>query len=79
MITKYNSFEEIDARLKILRLQREIATENLKLHLNKVKSDLSPVQFFSGFKGSLQQMALTFALQKLSRLFRRTRQLELLN
>jgi len=71
MTTKYSSFKEIDERLKILELQREIHIENLKLNLNRFKTDLSPSQFFGGFKGTLKQLALTFAIKKLSNLFRK--------
>jgi hypothetical protein len=79
MIKNYNSFKEIDERLKILKLQREIHLENLKLNLNRAKADLSPAQFFVGLKGTLQQMALTFAIQKLSKVFRKRRRPELLD
>lgn len=42
MATTYRSFEEIDQRLKILSLQRQIHKESLKLHLSQTKSDLVP-------------------------------------
>lgn len=45
MIKHYESFEDIDNRLKILKLQREIDQENLKLHLQHTKKDLVPRQF----------------------------------
>ena len=39
MIKQYNSFEEIDNQLKILKLQREINKESLKLNLKHSKID----------------------------------------
>ncbi|WP_430682078.1 DUF6327 family protein [Maribacter aestuarii] len=42
MNTRYNSFEEIDTRLKILKLQREINRESLKINLNQAKINIVP-------------------------------------
>lgn len=42
MNTKYSSFEEIDTRLKILKLQRSIDQEGLKVNLNSAKINLLP-------------------------------------
>lgn len=42
MNTKYSSFEEIDTRLKILKLQRSIDQEGLKVNLNSAKINLVP-------------------------------------
>jgi hypothetical protein len=78
MTTKYNSFEEIDQRLRILKLQRKIYLENLKLNLNRARTGLSPIQLFNGFRGTLQQRALTFAIHQLSRIFGKSRHDKLL-
>lgn len=71
MNKQYGSFEEIDQRLKILSLQREIDIENLKLKLSHAKAYLSPAQLLGGLRGTLQQIAISFAVQKLSRVFRK--------
>ena len=42
MNIRYNSFEEIDTRLKILKLQREIDRESLKMNLNRAKISIVP-------------------------------------
>ncbi|MFX0557867.1 DUF6327 family protein [Maribacter sp. CXY002] len=69
---QYHTFEEIDERLRIIKLSREIHIENLKFKLNRVKTDMYPTNLLGNFKGSIQQMILTFAIQKLSRIFRRS-------
>lgn len=66
MAKQYNSFSEIDARLRILKLQREIDTESLKLRLNRTKANLYPISLLGGTKGILQKILLTFAIKKLS-------------
>ncbi len=45
MVKGYSSFEEIDTRLKILELQREIDQESLKLNVQNAKVDLVPRLF----------------------------------
>ncbi|NNE77516.1 MAG: hypothetical protein HKN31_10645 [Pricia sp.] len=72
MTKRYNSFEEIDARLRILNLQREIDTESLKLHFNQAKTNFYPTRLMGGFSGMVQKALLTFAIKKLSSLFRRS-------
>jgi len=42
MVKGYTSFEEIDNRLKILELQREINQEVLKLNIQNARVDLVP-------------------------------------
>ena len=71
MTKQHASFEEIDARLRILKLQREIDMESLKLNFNQVKMNFYPTQWMGGFSGLLQNIILTFAIRKLSRLFQR--------
>lgn len=71
MMQRYSTFEEIDERLKILRLQKEIHIEGLKYNLHRAKSDLYPKLLMDGLGGSLKQFALAYAIQRLSRLFRK--------
>jgi hypothetical protein len=68
---KYNSFKEIDERLMVLKLQRKIEIESLKLNLNQAKNNLRPLQLAGSLKGSLQQIILTFAIKKLKAIFNR--------
>lgn len=43
----YTSFEEIDQHLKRLKLERDIAWEELKLMKNEYKEDLKPMNWIS--------------------------------
>ncbi|WP_146032801.1 DUF6327 family protein [Arenibacter sp. NBRC 103722] len=68
---QYNSFKEIDERLMVLKLQRKIEIESLKLNINQVKANLRPLQLAGNLKGSIQQMLLIYAIRKLKSIFRR--------
>ncbi|AKA34223.1 DUF6327 family protein [Flagellimonas lutaonensis] len=76
--TRYRSFDEIDKRLKILRLQREIDRENLKLHLAKAKARLLPLQVFVQTTGVLKNFMIALAAKKITHLFRKRRSAEAL-
>lgn len=71
MEIQYHSFSEIDDRLRILKLRREIDKESLKLHLNQAKADFYPIHLMEGVSGIVQKIALTFAIKKLSQLVRK--------
>ncbi|WP_157941264.1 MULTISPECIES: DUF6327 family protein [Arenibacter] len=71
---QYNSFKEIDERLMVLKLQRKIEIESLKLNLNQAKSNLRPLQLAGSLKGSFQKILLTFAIKKLKAIFNRRRE-----
>lgn len=55
MVKGYTSFEEIDKRLKVLELQREISKESLKLMVHNARVDLIPKTFRSGIGTSFTQ------------------------
>ncbi|MCP9199297.1 DUF6327 family protein [Gramella sp. GC03-9] len=63
----YNSFEEIDKDLKILKLQTEIDKEEIKLSMDKVKSGMSPVSLIGSAVGSIVQKAIL--LKAVSKIF----------
>ena len=65
MMKNYSSFTEIDHRLKILGLQREIDKESLKLNLRRLKIDLYPSQFMVGFKEIIQRSLISLVVTKL--------------
>ncbi len=71
MEIQYHSFSEIDDRLKILKLRREIDKENLKLHLNHATANFYPLKLMGGVSGIVQKIALTFAIKKLTKIFRK--------
>ena len=77
---RYSSFEEIDTRLRVLELQREIDKENLKLNLNSAKTNLLPSQLRSGLglSDTLKKLALTFVLKKVLKRFKDRRDERLL-
>ncbi|SDL37219.1 DUF6327 family protein [Kriegella aquimaris] len=64
MTKKYSSFTEIDNDLKVLRLQREIAKESLKLDLNNAKTHLSPNQIMGVASFKIKQLLIDFTLSK---------------
>lgn len=80
MTKQYKSFDEIDERLKILNLQREIYKESLKLDLNKAKTHLFPAHLANGLGGMglLQKLALSFVAKKLLQRLRSRKQKELI-
>jgi len=68
---QYHTFEEIDERLRIIELRRKIHVEELKMKLNRAKTDFYPTHLIGNFKVSIQQMALSYVIQKLSGIFRK--------
>ncbi|CAZ97984.1 DUF6327 family protein [Zobellia galactanivorans] len=64
MTKKYSSFSEIDHDLKILRLQREIAKESLKLDLKITKDHLEPRQMIQTASFDIKRSLIDFALSK---------------
>lgn len=55
---QYSSFEEIDRDLKILKLQKEIDKEEIKLSVKRTKAALSPLSLV----GSVATVALKKAI-----------------
>ncbi|WP_047414656.1 DUF6327 family protein [Cellulophaga sp. Hel_I_12] len=67
----YHSFEEIDERLHILKIHREIEMESLRLIYNQTKLKLQPSHVVQNLSGNIQQMVLTLVLKKMKMLFQR--------
>ncbi|MCM4167861.1 hypothetical protein KCTC52924_01324 [Arenibacter antarcticus] len=65
----FTSFEEIDHKLKILRLQREIEMEQIKLHLNGAKNNLLPTALVGGVGRWSKRLLITFISRKILRKF----------
>jgi len=65
----FNSFDEIDQKLRILRLQREIDKEQLKVHLNTAKTSLYPTRLLGGFTGLTKKLVLSFVANKILKKF----------
>lgn len=77
MTKEYKSFEEIDRHLKVLKLQREIDQESLKLHFHRAKVDLIPSKLLHGIgktftqKGILKNMLVTIVIEKVLGILRK--------
>ncbi|MDX1769627.1 MAG: DUF6327 family protein [Arenibacter troitsensis] len=63
--SEFSSFNEIDQELKILRLQRQVDREQLKFHLNGLKSNFYPTNILGGFKGVAKKLLLSFVAKKI--------------
>jgi hypothetical protein len=83
MVKEYKSFKEIDARLRVLKLQREIDQESLRLHYHRARVDLIPRKLIQGLGATLAQsstwknMLLAFATKKVLGILRKRRQKEI--
>ena len=67
----YSSFEEINRDLKILKLQKDIDLEEVKLSYHEVKNSLSPVGLIANIVGAIAQKA--FVLKAVNKLLGITR------
>ncbi len=68
---KYTSFKEIDNDLKILKLQRQIDMENLKMNFNQTKHSLQPSSLFGGFGGLVKSFLISLFAKKVLKRFSR--------
>jgi hypothetical protein len=55
---EYKNFEEIERDLQLLKLQKEIDQEMVKLSYNQTKESLSPKRILKSAAGSLFENAL---------------------
>nr|WP_321415387.1 DUF6327 family protein [uncultured Allomuricauda sp.] len=62
---QYTSFEDIDKDLKVLKLQRQIDEEQVKLSLQKTKEELYPTNILTSLAPLFQKLALTIVAKKL--------------
>lgn len=58
----YTSFEELDKDIKVLKLEKEISKEEIKLNFNSIKDDFSFLNVVGKTASSVIQKALTFKL-----------------
>lgn len=56
----YSSFEEIELDLQILKVQREIHAQKIKLNLEKTGENLQPINLLEGYIGETNRT--TFSL-----------------
>ena len=57
---EYKSFKEIDRDLKILKLQRDIDMEEIKLSIDETKESINPLASTVNTVGSLFKNVLLF-------------------
>lgn len=65
MAKQFNSFEEIDAQLKIIKLRKEIGKEYIKLEINSLKNIFNPKNWVRGFETGFQGLMISLLLTKL--------------
>ncbi len=63
--TQYTSFNEIDRDLKILKLQRQIEEEKVKLAVQHTKEELYPTNILGGLAPLIQKVAISLIAKKL--------------
>jgi len=70
MINKqYTSFEEINQDLRILKLQREVDKEYLRLNMEQIKNSFYPTNLLGGIGGITKKLLLTLAVNKIIKKF----------
>ena len=65
MKKQYNSFEEIDAQLKILELRRQIDKEYVKLEFSTIKQLVLPRNLLRSLENTIQGVVISMLLGKL--------------
>jgi len=60
----YKNFEEVEFHLKCLKLEREIALEELKGIKNDVKQDLSPYNWVSTAISAVRKYGMLYLVRK---------------
>lgn len=64
MKIKYDSFEEIDTRLKILELQRQIGREYVKMEVNSIKNLIMPRNLWRMLENATQGVVISLLIRK---------------
>lgn len=68
---KYKSFDEIDQDLKILKLERQIDLENLKMNFNQTKQSLYPSSLVGGVGGIIKSFLISLFTKKVINRFKK--------
>ncbi len=66
---QYTSFDEIDRDLKVLKLERQIDEEKIKLAIQNTKKELYPVNVLGGLAPLIQKIAISLVAKKLIKKF----------
>ena len=62
---QYTSFEDIDRDLRVLKLQRQIEEEKVKLAIQNTKKELYLTNILGGLAPLLQKIAISLIAKKL--------------
>lgn len=62
---EYTSFEQINKDLRILKLQREVDKEQLKLNIEQLKTSMYPTSLLGGVGGITKKFLLTLFIKKI--------------
>lgn len=65
MKKKYKNFKQIETDLKRLKLERQIAVEELKLVKNDFEDSLKPISILAGFLKFASKYGALIALKRL--------------
>ena len=57
---QYSNFNEIDRDLKLLKLQQDIAKEEISLNVNRTKESLKPMAIVKTLAGTVLKSAMVF-------------------
>lgn len=57
---QYRNFNEIDRDLKLLKLQQDIAKEEISLNVNRTKESIKPKAVAKNIAGSVLKSAMVF-------------------
>ncbi|GGW43540.1 DUF6327 family protein [Arenibacter certesii] len=63
----FTSFEEIDHRLRILKLQRQIELEQMKLQVKGAKNNIVPTALMGGVGKWSKRLLISFISRKILR------------
>jgi hypothetical protein len=73
MERKFSSFDEIDHQLEILRIQRQLSLERLRLQLRESPRQILKDSWENSIRPGLQNMAIGWMLHKLREVRRKIR------
>lgn len=57
---QYRNFDEIDRDLKLLKLQQDIAKEEISLNVNRAKESIKPKAIVKNLAGTVLKSAMVF-------------------
>lgn len=59
---QYKSFNEIDRDLKLLKLQQDIAREEISLSVNRTRESMAPKEILKGFSEKFLSSSMLYKM-----------------